>query len=194
MAPSFSIPVINERLDLVSELLREDSLRERLETLLRRTFDTWRLVQKFTFGKGEADDLVELSRTIRTTLEIYETVNSHLDGCKRDELENDLQQQNEHIESSFRALISRMSLDEPLELARHIDKSIDEDGLSLQHRIEDTEADRMAELARDVVESEAAEDGLKQLPKRIQSRKAVSNGDGSSVLIGIQDVWIMRRR
>lgn len=192
MSPSFSLSVINERLDLVSELLREEPLRENLQILLRRTFDTWRLVQKFTFGRGEADDLVELSRTIQTTLGIFDAIQSHVANSDA-VLQEDGAQQQVRDQSSLKALLDRMSLDEPLKLARNIDKSIDEDGLSLQHRIEDSEADRMAELARDVVAGEAGEEGLRQLPKRIQSRTAVSTSDGTSVLIGTQDVWIMRR-
>ena len=59
-----SLSTINGRLDLVEEMLEYPQLRQDVMTLLRRTFDTLRLVTKFTLGRGDADDLVELSKTI----------------------------------------------------------------------------------------------------------------------------------
>jgi len=71
-----SLSVINERLDLVEEMLEYPQLRQDLITLLRRTFDTLRLVQNL-IGRGDADDLVELSKTVLTTSDIANLVNAH---------------------------------------------------------------------------------------------------------------------
>ena len=56
--------VINERLDLVSIFIEDSELRENVTQLLKRSYDAQRLVQKFTLGRGDPDDLVCLSRAI----------------------------------------------------------------------------------------------------------------------------------
>ena len=108
-----SLDIINQRLDLVEGLKQKVALRESLVGLLRRTFDTWRLVQKFSIGRGDADDLLELSKTIQITQEVAQLL--------------------EHETSSgatFDALIRCLSLDGPRRLAKRISEAIDEEGLS----------------------------------------------------------------
>src|SRR6266480_1454651 len=59
-SPSTSLDEINDRLDLLTELLDYPILHQDVVLLLRQTFDSWRLVQKFSFGRGDADDLISL--------------------------------------------------------------------------------------------------------------------------------------
>ena len=66
-SPSMSLQVINARLDVVTLLLRYRALREEIMSLLRRSYDSQRLVQKFSLGRGDADDLISLLRTIEAT-------------------------------------------------------------------------------------------------------------------------------
>ncbi|KMU75125.1 DNA mismatch repair protein mutS [Coccidioides immitis RMSCC 3703] len=56
-SPSASLPVINERLDLVSEFIEDIELEESITSLLKRSYDAQRLVQKFSLGRADADDI-----------------------------------------------------------------------------------------------------------------------------------------
>lgn len=181
-----SIPVINERLDLVSLMVEDDSLRERLVALLRRTFDTLRLVQKFTFGRGDADDLMELSQSIKITDEIASTLNTFIEGG-RDALKTT------DCVISLRSLLDKLSLEQPMKMAERILDSIDEDGLSERHRLEDSQAEALTDLAQDIVSNEATEEEIKQLPKRVQPKATPQRIISSAPTGSAQEPFIMRR-
>ena len=69
-----SLSTINDRLDLVEEMIEYPQLRQDVVVLLGQTFDSLRLVTKFTYGRGDADDLTELSKTIATTSELCNAI------------------------------------------------------------------------------------------------------------------------
>ena len=73
-----SLSTINDRLDLVEEMIQYPQLRQDIRSLLEQTFDTLRLVTKFTYGRGDADDLIELSKTILTTAYIVDVLHEHV--------------------------------------------------------------------------------------------------------------------
>ncbi|KKY26180.1 putative dna mismatch repair protein muts [Diplodia seriata] len=79
-SPSMSLDIINQRLDLVAALIEGPALRENLAALLRRSFDTWRLVQKFSIGRGDADDLLELSKTVQITKDVAQLLENETNG------------------------------------------------------------------------------------------------------------------
>src|ERR1700733_9118762 len=152
-----SLSVINERLDLVEEMLDHPQLRQDLITLLRRTFDTLRLVQKFSFGRGDADDLVELSKTVLTTSDIANLVNAHSSSRNAIPIDPDRAETETRRRKCLPTLIKRFDLEQPTKLATRIIEAIDEDGLSEQHRLEDNEAAEMVGLAQDILGQEAGE-------------------------------------
>lgn len=172
-----SLDIINERLDLVEGLLEQVALRENLVALLRRTFDTWRLVQKFSIGRGDADDLLELSKTIQITEDVAQLLEHETGGG-----------------ATFDGLVRRLSLDSPRRLAKRIAEAIDEEGLSEQHRIDDNEAAAMANLAVEVLSEEGEEVKSGNLAKRAKSKQNGKSGASKAVDTGMPDVWIMRRR
>lgn len=188
-----SLSTINDRLDLVEEMILYPQLRQEIVTLLDQTFDSLRLVTKFTYGRGDADDLLELSRTILTTSRIHDILGQHaasraavakkpaeasLDGPGRD---------------CVRSLTRRIDLKHPLELAQRIEHTIDEEGLSEYHRIQNEQANEMSDLAQDVLGREAGEEDLKNLPKRVQPKPHIIAGSYKSATDGREDVHIMRR-
>ncbi|EKG21983.1 DNA mismatch repair protein MutS core [Macrophomina phaseolina MS6] len=176
-SPSMSLDIINERLDLVAGLIENVALRQNLVALLRRTFDTWRLVQKFSIGRGDADDLLELSKTIQITKDVAQLLENET-GCK----------------ASFEGLVRRLSLDGPGRLSKRILDAIDEDGLSEQHRIEDDEAAAMAGLAAEVLTEEGEEVKSGNLAKLSKAKQNGRLGGSKAVDTGLPDVWIMRCR
>ncbi|KAJ1331149.1 DNA mismatch repair protein MutS [Microdochium nivale] len=148
-APSTSLGEIRARQDLVEHFIRHEDLRDQIVILLRRSHDSQRLVQKFAFGRGDADDMVALCNTIRATSQIVQLL---------EDTGGDGGQHTAHRGSSscFSSLTSRIKLAEPLALAERITASIDEDGLVLQRETEDNDASLLASLAEDVVTSEGS--------------------------------------
>ncbi|CAA9957476.1 DNA mismatch repair protein mutS [Pyrenophora teres f. maculata] len=192
-APSMSLSTINDRLDLVEEMIQYPQLRQDIIALLGQTYDSLRLVTKFTYGRGDADDLVELSKTIITTSRIMETLHEH--AISRDAVSID--STTEVAEARRRQCIStltrRFELAQPLELAQRIEQAIDEDGLSEYHRIEEEEAEEMSDLAQDVLGREAGEEDLKSMPRRVQPKPHIIVGSFKSATDGRDDVHIMKR-
>ncbi|KAG9915383.1 muts domain V, partial [Aureobasidium melanogenum] len=180
VSPSMSLPEINSRLDLITELLGHDQLREETRSALRRTTDVLRLLQRFSIGKGDADDLLALAKTIQIINQIVNMMNTHLPQHKGDvdSLSSSL---------SLKALVDRLDLDGPSKLATRILEAIDEEGLSQQHLAEEAEAVGVAELAEQIVEAE----GPKAQPTK--SGKASVRKAAVVAELNAGEFWIMRR-
>ncbi|KAG9238790.1 muts domain V-domain-containing protein [Amylocarpus encephaloides] len=169
-SPSTSLKVINSRLDLVTYMLKDELLRERITILLRRCHDSHRLLQKFAFGRGDPDDLLALASTINATQELVTTL-----------------QDTNVEEECISSLISGMTLDGPLTLAKCIKEAIDEEGVVQQHLLEDGEAGEVQALAQEIVTSEGSPEDTNILPKKKKK--------GPSIRVSYSEeneVWIMK--
>ena len=82
--------MINERLDLVSQFVDTAVLRHRIVTILKKTSDTLRLAQKFSFGRGDADDLLGLARTIGFAQQIGLILHEQLHGLQQETSREDV--------------------------------------------------------------------------------------------------------
>ncbi|KAF1989598.1 putative DNA mismatch repair protein Msh1 [Aulographum hederae CBS 113979] len=184
-SPSMSIAEINDRLDLVTELRDHPVLMENLITLLQQTFDSLRLVQKFTFGRGDADDLIGLSKTIQVTRQLAELLQFHgelpAEAGSTDLLPG---------RACIRRLHGRLHLAEPIELSERILDAIDEDKVMEQHEFENSEAAAIAGLAADVLEEEG-EEPVKRLTKANKTKMAETAASSKDDVEN--SVWIMRR-
>ncbi|KAI4730761.1 hypothetical protein E4T49_01251 [Aureobasidium sp. EXF-10728] len=180
VSPSMSLPEINSRLDLVSELLEHDQLREDTMSALQRTTDVLRLLQRFSIGKGDADDLLALAKTIRIVNQIVGMMNTHLPSQKSaiDTPSSSL---------PLRALVDRLDLDGPSKLATRILEAIDEEGLSQQHLAEEAEAVGVAELAEQIVEADE--------PQTKSTKRGKASAKKAAVVTELNagEFWIMRR-
>jgi DNA mismatch repair ATPase MutS len=168
-------------LDLVSELLEHDQLREETMSALRRTTDVLRLLQRFAIGKGDADDLLALAKTIQIVNQIADMMNVHLQSQKS--AVHSLPQS-----MPLRALIDRLNLYSPSKLATRILEAIDEEGLSQQHMAEEAEAVGVVELAEQVVEADE--------PKSKAAKSAKASAHKAAIIAELNagEFWIMRRR
>jgi DNA mismatch repair ATPase MutS len=164
--------VINSRLDLVSYMLDDDQLRERLTTLLRRSHDSHRLLQKFAFGRGDPDDLLALAATVCATQDLVATLS-----------------QDSREDESIKAMVARIDLGGPIVLADRIKEAIDEEGIVQQHEIDDMEAEEIQTLAHAVVSSEGSKEDLSILPKGDRKKKPTSIRDYYS---DNNEAWIMK--
>ena len=174
---------------LVSRFFVNRSLREEIITLLRRSFDSQRLVQKFSLGRGDADDLISLARTVEVTDQISQTL-SHFSQTYR--LDPDAKVA--EVEC-LKSVLIQLNLEGPLALANRIKEAIDEEGLLELGRIEDTDAVEMAALAQDVLTDEGAPEDLEVLPKQIRNRVAARKGTSiSNRDLEEENTWIMRQR
>lgn len=170
-SPSTSVDIINARLDLVSYMLNDATLRERLVILLRRSHDSHRLLQKFAFGRGDADDLLALAATVFATRDLVFTL-----------------KRNDAGESCIQTQISRINLEGTIALANSIKEAIDEEGLVQQHRIESGQAGEMQALTQDIITSEGSSEDMNVLPKsRKKKPNSVKECYGND-----NGVWIMK--
>ena len=171
-SPSTSLEVINFRLDLVTYLLNNRPLQQRLTILLKRSHDSHRLLQKLSLGRGDADDILALASTVFTTGELLATL---LQDAKR----------NKCIQS----MVTRIHLDRPMALAERIKEAIDEEGIVQQHRNEDVQAEGVKAL----VESALASEGSKQesilFPKGGRRKRPTSIREHYSE---DREAWIMK--
>jgi DNA mismatch repair ATPase MutS len=188
-----SLSTINDRLDLVEEMIEYPQLRQDVIALLGHTFDSVRLVTKFTVGRGDADDLMELSKTILTTEEIVNNLKEHSISRNAIPLSPETQTMETRRRQCLNLLQKRFELNTPLQLARRIRDAIDEDGLSEYHRRESDQATEMEDFASDVLGREAGEEDLKDLPKRIQPKPHAIAPSFKPATDGRDDIWIMKR-
>ncbi|KAH7172203.1 muts domain V-domain-containing protein [Fusarium sp. MPI-SDFR-AT-0072] len=175
-APSTSLELITSRQDLVTRFIDDVNLSDSVILLLRRSHDSQRLVQKFTLGRGDADDLLDLASTIDATKDIVNLLKKA----------NAASRESEH--HCLTSLISRISLTQPLKLSQRIRDAIDEEGIELQHEVQDSEASQMLALAENVVSNEGSQDDAASLPKG-KRKRPVSIRDYYAEENG---AWIMR--
>ena len=187
-SPSMSLQVINARLDVVSLLIGERALREDIISLLRRSYDSERLVQKFSMGRGDADDLVSLLRTIEATSEIASLLETHTAlseaGSETDSLDRTHRQ-------SLQSLSCRLWLEEPQALAARIADVIDEDGLMESHRMEEIENADIVSKAQGVLQKEGSleeQAAMGRLSRSKVKQKPSINQDEEG-----EDAWVLRR-
>lgn len=171
--------VINERLDLVSVFIKDTDLRESITQLLKRGYDAQRLVQKFSLGRGDPDDLICLSKAIESSKEIRRIL------ARKDDDRLD-----PRLKHSIEAMIDRMHLDGPSKVAEEIFAAIDEEGLLQKQRMEDDSAAQAAGLAQEVTMTEGLPGDVESLPKKGRSK---NNTTSAAEEQGPVDTWIMRR-
>lgn len=184
-----SLNTINARLDLVTYFRDDNALRERITALLKRSYDSQRLVQKFSMGRGDPDDLISLLRTIEATNEVARTLKERIPfpGVSKPATDKDI--------ARFQALLNlsrRFSLDEPNLLALRISETIDEEGLTQSRRLEEYESADMVSLARGVLLDEGSINDQGAL-SRITKSKAISKAPGEQDPED-EETWMMRKR
>ncbi|KAH9902268.1 muts domain V [Xylariomycetidae sp. FL2044] len=163
-APSTSLETINARQNLVDYCIRDPDFRDGIIILLRRSHDSQRLVQKFAFGRGDADDLIALANTIRATENIVSLLTDAQPLPSPGE-------SRANPASCFAPLLSRITLEGPAKLATRIRNSIDEEGLFQQHQNETDEANQLLTMAEDVVAAEGTPVDAAALPKMAKKRQ-----------------------
>ncbi|KAI1733727.1 muts domain V [Xylaria scruposa] len=185
-APSTCLDTIQARQDLVEYFIRNEDSRDEIILLLRRCHDSQRLVQKFAFGRGDADDLISLANTICAVQDIYDILTAATKGgqigliephkASEKNLDVDVDPSTQSA-SCFESMLSRIKLEEPMKLAERIRKSIDEEGLVQQHENEDSQASELLSLAEEVVAAEGTQGDAASLPKSSKRKKPTSLRD-----------------
>lgn len=186
-SPSTSLQVINDRLDLVSNFIKDEELRDNVTQLLKRSYDSQRLVQKFTLGRGDPDDLICLSRAI----EASKSIRRVLVGKDNSVYDNVSGVEHSQAKNALTAMVDRLYLDGPSTLADTIMAAIDEEGLLQKQRIEDSTAAEAATLAHEVTMNEGAPEELEELPKKVRSKNNDRIGKEADEQVAV-DTWIMR--
>lgn len=182
VSPSASLPEINERLDLVSSFHLNTLLRDQLVEQLARTSDVQRLVQKFTLNRGDADDMVSLTRAIEATTGVERLLRLCLGA---DGADNTLANM-----SSLQRLLGRIELTGPTELGQRIANAIDEEGLNQKHRLEEDEASSVAAEVQKVILDSQDPSEIKAMPVKVKTNKKVETKEQDAEM---EEPWIMRR-
>jgi DNA mismatch repair ATPase MutS len=196
VSPSLSLTIINDRLDLVQELRYRDALREHVQGLLRKTSDTCRLLQRFSIGKGDADDMVGLAKTIVVMQQMIDLLHDHILSSQASDpalVEADQKTSGPLVElTCFWNLLERFDLIGPMQAANSILSTIDEEGLSRKHQAEIEQTEESEQMAEDIETADA----IGAAPPKL-SRKASKLASAASALSmgnGDQDIWIMRKQ
>lgn len=177
-------------------MLQDKSLRENLVYLLRRTADSKRLVQKFSLGRGDADDLIALCKTIRIMQEIV-TLITDQSGAQVGQSDSTILSNATNVEPAkgspcIELLISRLDLDGPRLLADRIAAAIDEEGVTRLHQVEELEAEAVASLAQSVETGLDPGEESDAVPKRGR-KKSEPKSDKRNESVDLGDVWVMRK-
>lgn len=186
-APSTSLDVIRLRQDLVACFIVDETLRDGISLLLRRSHDSQRLVQKFALGRGDPDDLLDLASTIKATEDIVSLL---LGAFSRSDAESTTTDKD-----CLKTMTERISLASPLKLAQRIRSAIDEEGIVQQHQLDDSEAGEMMALAQEILEAEGSAEDSSRLPKSVTNNKKRPTGKTPSLrdFYGEDnEVWIMK--
>ncbi|CCG84210.1 protein of unknown function, partial [Taphrina deformans PYCC 5710] len=116
ISPITSIPVLEQRLDLVQLMMENEPLRTEVIRFLKNSGDAVRVLQRFGFGRGEVDDLLTITKAISATADLLAVLSKHEKAA---------------------SLTSRMEV--LTSLRKRIASSIDEVGLMQRNR-EDAES------------------------------------------------------
>lgn len=184
-SPIRSVSIIDNRLNLVETFFLNQVLLRDITTLLERSQDSQRILQKLSLGRGNADDLIGLAHTIETTQQVLER----------------LQADKHYHQDTIETLLAEVNV--PLALAKSITKAIDEEGLMQQQRLEETEATISAALATQAQEAimdigdndEAPVVEAPRSKKKVRSvgpvigRRMVSEGQMEKL-----EAWVMQKR
>ena len=152
--------------------------------ILRRTFDSQRLIQKFSLGRGDADDLVSLLRTIIGGKDISNLLSESL--AEEVSTSEDVPR----IPQFITEFLARFSLSGPMTLATKIADAIDEDGLLASHRRDDNESAKSVSMAQDVLQDEGTPIDRAALSRVVRSKVAkglIEPGPEE------EEIWIMRQ-
>ena len=157
-SPSTSLKIINQRLNLVESFVICPDLRSRLISLLEQTFDSQRIAQKFALGKGDADDLVSLHRTITAISSITQIFQPFIKVL------------DEPLKGSVLDQLSKLTLESPLQLAQTIAYAIDEDALLAHHLEEMRESAEVVSKAHNILSAAGNEEDAQMIAGRAKSR------------------------
>lgn len=187
VSPSMSLRVINDRLDLVQEMLSFDALREDIIVLLRRTADTRRLLQRFSIGRGDADELLSLAQTIEVMDRIAEVLHEHIIAQQDRQVIDGHESARPHKLGFLRDVMARLDLQGPSKVAESIKEAIDEEGLNRQNLAEAEQQEQTESMAAEV---EAADQDGEKAP-RLSRRSATKPSRRAEADSG--DIWIMKK-
>ena len=144
-------------------------------------------MQKFSLGRGDADDLVSLLRTIEVTRSVASILESWDETAFKD---NDNQESNRHF--PLQTLFHRFSLEGPSVLANQISTAIDEEGLIQSHRREESESANIVSVAQDVLKNEGSPEEQEAMSQVARIKTAHTSSIEQEA--DEDDAWIMRKK
>ncbi|KAI9804017.1 MAG: DNA mismatch repair ATPase msh1 [Piccolia ochrophora] len=193
-APSTALSVITSRQDLVSHFVRHSDLKDEITHALLQTFDAHRLLQKFSLGRGDPDDLIALCKSIQATTAIRDLLVSNQDSNQTNQLKGEYSiSTRQGSNPSLDSIIHRFKMENPMALAKHIAEALDEEGISEKHRLDDTHESDKLFTGRDAdnctsLPQESQEKGVKRLAGSSKKTSTTKLMDSDP-----EEMWVMRK-
>ena len=135
-------------------------------------------------GRGDADDLVSLLRTIIGSKDITNLLSESV--VEENETIKDVSAVPQYIPE----FLARFSLDGPMALASKIANAIDEDGLLASHRRDDNESAKSVSMAQDILQDEGTPTDQAAMSRIVRSKVAKGLIEQSPEE---EEIWIMRQ-
>lgn len=182
------MPVITQRLNLVANFIEDPDLEESIVALLKQSYDAQRLVQKFSLGRGDADDLLCLSRAIDASRRIRSVLSEKLEANQATNTTSSVQ----GLSGILHTMIDRLNMHGPAALSKRILQTIDEEALLQKQRIEEEDATDAATLAHEVIVTEGSPEDFEDMPKKVKFQKKGNLTSFKESEADELNTWIMR--
>lgn len=153
-APSMDIKEIKQRQELVTLFRNNPTLTESLVRTLKKTYDMPRILQKFSFGKGDATELLQISHSLQAARVIEDSIEAAMvaEQIGRNGLLKSLINPLAYNEDMVKSVLDSLDEEQLAEFARiKAEESIENDSPNLRSKSEDI----LGEANRWVVKREA---------------------------------------
>ena len=128
-----------------------------------------------------------MAKTIRISNQIASLLSGHVDSSQP-ETESSYVASNDE---SFAKILSQFNFNGPVQVATRILSSIDEEGLSEHHRLEE---DQAAESTSEEVTDEADAEAIDTMPSRLTISTSLDHITKSPSITHVdEDIWITRK-
>lgn len=145
-------------------------------------------MQKFSLGRGDADDLLCLSKAIEASRRIRLVLSEKVEAnCS-----TDTPVSSQNMLANLFIMINRLNMHGPEALSKRILQTIDEEAVLQKQRIEEGDAADAAGLAHKVILNEGSPEDFENMPQKIRLQKTSDLKDVQESEADEVNNWIMR--
>lgn len=132
--PSMDLKEIKNRQKIVTFFKDRMDTTESLVSMLRRVYDISRILQKFSFGRGEALELIQLAQSLQVSFQIKEYLISESENCAK------------NIQNRINTLL--LNLNFPKNTVEDVLSCLDEEEIIQSQKLEQDDLEELSEEGR----------------------------------------------